>query len=105
MARIGCNCGEAFSTSASPCRYQFRLIPDTALEDLVENGLMTACDEKDRSERVLLMYHAISVAGPEMFKCPHCGRLIVYWSKDNPVGQSYAPEPEPSGPGDDASET
>jgi hypothetical protein len=90
MGTILCACGHAFSDGEIPCPHLYLLIPDSAIENLVEHHLLPACGAGE--DAGLHMGHAITSKGIPTYQCPKCGRLLVFTNGLDQPAQGYRPE-------------
>lgn len=90
MGSIHCSCGKMFGVGEIPCPHEYILIADAALEELVENRLLPACAAVENREGMLYSaLRAVSVSG---YRCPHCGRMLIFWKGINGPAMIYHPE-------------
>jgi len=88
MATIRCRCGGMFSDGSIPCEEEYHLLPDVAFESVVDKVITLAKGSEDDAE----VGYAISSAAKLVYKCPHCGRLIVFWDGLEHQPLFYKPE-------------
>jgi len=91
MATVRCRCGGMFSDGSIPCEEQYHLLPDVALEGVVDRVITFAREAKDEAE----VFYAVRSAATLVYKCPDCGRLIVFWDGLSHVPRFYKPEESP----------
>ena len=89
MATIRCRCGGMFSNGAIPCAYEYHALPDVAIEGLVDKIIILAGEAEDVVTEIV--YSLVSAA-TYFYKCPHCGRLIVFWDGLENIPSFYEPE-------------
>ena len=89
MANISCPGGHSFSDADFPSDIEGVLIPDTAIEGLVAQ-LTKLKDLSDDFEAAA--GYAIMTSGSTTYKCPTCGRLLVFRNGITEPGDSYLPE-------------
>ena len=86
MANIHCKCGKSFSDGEIPCKYQYYLIPDAAIQgigDRVVSIVKSGTEDDDGIE------FAIIDPGKIAYECPYCKRLIVFWQGLDEKASSY----------------
>ena len=88
MATIRCRCEKMFSDGGIPCEYEYHLLPDVSLENVVDKEIKLVREAKDEAD----VGFAILSASKHLYKCPYCGRLIVFWDGLDQQGQFYKPE-------------
>lgn len=88
MATIHCRCGEIFSDGSIPCEYEYHLLPNVAIDSLADQVSMLAREGEDPAD----INFAILRAATHLYKCPHCGRLIVFWDGLEYEPRFYKPE-------------
>ena len=89
MATIHCPCGNTFGDGEIPSSYLFAMIPDTALEELVEGHLASACKGDAVADE---MYSSIQSVSIPAYRCPHCGRMLLFWEGLDKPARSYREE-------------
>jgi hypothetical protein len=76
VGTIHCKCGHSFSDGEIPCPYEFHLLHDPAIENLTEKLIDLARNAGDPPVDVA---YTLTDAAIYTYKCPYCGRLIVFW--------------------------
>ena len=89
MGTIHCPGGHSFSDADVPSPHEFVLVPDTAIEGTVKNILETVGAGEDIEARVTF---GILSAGHVTYRCPICGRLLVFWNGILERATSYVRE-------------
>jgi acetone carboxylase gamma subunit len=89
MSTFRCRCGKTFADTEIPCAYEYSLVPDTAFERLTE-AIIQACQPRNDAEAQVPFL--LSSAGIPVYRCPHCGRLLVFWDGLQRVPLFYQPE-------------
>ncbi len=90
MATIHCPCGDKFGDGEIPCPHLYAMIPDTAMEELVESRLSSACKAGDVATDQ--MYSALQSLGIRAYRCPGCGRMLIFWYGVDKPAQAYRAE-------------
>ena len=86
MGSIYCLGGHSFSYGLIPDQREYYLVPDLIIEELVSKLIATVRANEDVEARV---GYLITSSGTTTYKCPICGRLIVFWGEDFKAGKSY----------------
>ena len=89
MATIKCICGDSFSDGSIPNEFEYNLVPDVSVERLVADVQEIVVEGEDVDVRI---GYKIMTSGPTVYKCPSCGRLLVFWDGIDTPSTSYAPE-------------
>ena len=89
MGNIHCPCGNIFSDGEIPCPHEYSLVPNMVMEELTNTVIETVRRGEDVGANVayLIMTH-----GATSYKCPVCGRLLVFWNGITNPAQSFKPE-------------
>ena len=82
MPKILCKCDHVLDLIISPAPDGFRVVSEKMVDSLYGTQVSSA-DE---------IVSKIALEGVMMFKCPACGRLIVFWDKSDPWPTFYQPE-------------
>lgn len=69
MPKLSCRCGYSFDLITIPPPEGYSIVPDTFFEEFGPES--TANDVID----------AVDTRTPEMYRCPACGRLAVFWER------------------------
>lgn len=77
MPRIACPCGHSMFIGEIPCPFQWNILADDAVDGLLHGGNKMEIIEFGK-------------AADLMFRCPECGRLLIFWNKSE-VPQVYEP--------------
>ena len=88
MPTINCPEGFSFSDSVIPSPYLHHLIADKDIDELVTAIMETVNKGEDLEARITYL---LASKGKEVYKCPHCGRLLFVNSDDH-FDKSYLPE-------------
>ncbi len=83
MPKILCRCGHVLNLIITPAPDGFRVVSEKMVDSLY-GAPVSSPDE---------IVSKIAVEGLLMFRCPACGRLIVFWEKTRNEPTFYAPEP------------
>jgi hypothetical protein len=77
MSQIFCPAGHQFSDTLFPCKYKYYLVGDWQVDDIAEKaaGMISGPDP------MVAIGYAISAAGPLLYICPECQRLVVFWKE------------------------
>jgi hypothetical protein len=89
MSTIHCPGGHSFSDNEIPSNISFHLIPDTATEPLVTSIVDTVRKHIDPES---VITHQVLASSIDTYKCPHCGRLLVFWNGLDGRATSYKTE-------------
>lgn len=88
MSTINCGCGESFSDAEIPSPHLYHVIPDLALGDVVRRMIELARGAGDTTA----IFSELEDASTAVYKCPHCGRLLVYDESEQRATKVYARE-------------
>lgn len=83
MPKILCKCEYVLNLILSPAPDGFRIVSEKMVDSLY--GMHVSSSDEIVSK--------IAIEGVLMFKCPACGRLIVFWDKTKNEPTIYALEP------------
>ena len=89
MGKVHCPGGHTFSDNGFPCPCEYFLISEPAVEKLAADIMQDVEVGEDVDLRIQVL---ISEAGPTAYKCPECGRLLVFWQGTDKTAQSFIPE-------------
>jgi len=83
MSKMRCRCDYIFNLTVSPCPDEYRIIPETTMEEsLLARADLTAENMFDRLDE----------AGRSVLICPNCGRIWLEEAVGNRLYRSYKPE-------------
>lgn len=80
MPKFSCKCGHPFDLNGIPSSDGLRVVTEVALDSLPETS---------SSEELL---DVISKEGWQMFRCPDCRRIAVFWDRDSVYATFYSAE-------------
>ncbi len=66
------------------------MVPDTSLEELVETKLSSTCKAGDAAHEQ--MYAAVQSPSVSAYRCPRCGRMLIFWNGLDKPAQAYRAE-------------
>jgi hypothetical protein len=102
MPSIPCPCGSIIDLSEVPHPDGFRLVAETALEELVDSAetLHKEATSVPTFRRGLSrLLSPLSLPSPHVYQCQTCGRLAVLrHPSDSAISQWYLPEHEDGSP-------
>ncbi|MDB6055654.1 MAG: hypothetical protein JWN25_3177 [Verrucomicrobiales bacterium] len=80
MAKIACKCGHIINLIIHPSPDEFKIISSETMDSLHEQSVL---------ENV---FDVIRLENDDMYKCPACSRLIIFWKQNNNLPSLYKPE-------------
>lgn len=80
MPKLCCRCGHSFDLTTIPAPEGYCIVPETFLEGFGPES--TAGD----------VIAALDAKTPEMYRCPECGRLAVFWERGSSIPVFYMVE-------------
>lgn len=80
MPKLSCRCGHVFDMISIPAPEGYSIVAETFLEEFGPES--TANDVID----------ALDTRTPEMYRCPACGRLAVFWERGSSIPVFYIVE-------------
>jgi hypothetical protein len=89
VATIHCRCGRIFSDASIPCNEEYHLLSDVTFDDVCKDVIRLVNEDRDVEVDV---GYAILNASKYVYKCPYCGRLIVFWDGLEQKPRFYKPE-------------
>jgi predicted RNA-binding Zn-ribbon protein involved in translation (DUF1610 family) len=89
LANIRCPCGEVFSDAEVPSPHLFHLIPNEKVEGLVRE--IREIEKKGEDVEARIGFVLMST-GRDVYKCPKCGRLLVFEGGGRELASSYSPD-------------
>jgi len=81
MPRLSCRCGESFSLSPAPHPQGFKILWEPLREKLIEDLIAvysSAASEEEFEDKVYQLLYPKNPEFPQVYECPHCGRLAVF---------------------------
>lgn len=81
MPRLSCRCGESFSLSPVPHPQGFKILWEPLREKLIEDLIAvysSAASEEEFEDKVYQLIYPKNPEFPQVYECPHCGRLAVF---------------------------
>ncbi len=81
MPRLSCLCGESFSLSPIPNPQGFKLLWEPLMEKLIEelaSARKQSTSDSEFEDKVYRILYLRNPEFPQIYECPHCGRLIVF---------------------------
>jgi len=81
MPRLSCRCGESFSLSLVPHPQGFKILWEPLREKLIEDLIAvysSAASEEEFEDKVYQLLYPKNPEFPQVYECPHCGRLAVF---------------------------
>ncbi len=87
MPKILCRCENLIDLTPIPCPDGFEMISEDEMNSLYSAPSGAAEDFIERFRRV----------SQQVYKCPYCGRLLVFWNKDQKA-TFYNLDPEAANP-------
>ncbi len=91
MSTIHCPGGHTFSDGEIPSSLSFHLIPDVSIETLVSDVINAVHSVQDVEAVVT---HKLLSSSIDVYKCPHCDRVLIFWNGQTNRSVSYRPESE-----------
>jgi len=88
MSKFGCRCGHTIVDIESPCADLWLTIPDEQLWPLVKQLAEIAGKEHPTDHATA----AICDAAIQLYRCPACERLLVFWNGSDEPYRSYVLE-------------
>ena len=83
MPKILCKCDHVLNLIVSPAPDGFRVVSEKMVDSLY--GAQVASPDEIVSK--------VALEGVLMFKCPACGRLIIFWDKTKNEPTFYVVDP------------
>lgn len=81
MPRLSCLCGESFSLSPVPHPQGFKILWEPLREKLIEDLIAvysSAASQEEFEDKVYQLLYPKNPEFPQVYECPHCGRLAVF---------------------------
>lgn len=92
MGQVRCICGSVLYDGDIPCPFEYDMLSNDSIDDVVAD--IGTILKQTSADRVMDAQLRILAASTVVYKCPACGRLLVFWDGLEKPFVSYLPEAE-----------